>query len=337
MNKKLLGPALLAALALAQTASAQEYDDRWYVTGAFAYNLQDADRRTNDAPAVLLGLGRFFNPRWSVDLELNYQNPNFDSNIVGHADSNWSQYGASFDVRRHFIADGRGWNPYLLFGVGYQNSNESHAVQAIERKEGNLAAKIGAGLQTTGKRVSVRAEIAGADVGDMHGTAVAAAIPRLLLQELGHHALHVGSPRDAVAMPAMGRGDEIPLPQSGTHAGRNPLLPQIGVEVAANQALTIELYAFGLEDADFIGRPEKFFQKFPGGCIRLFSLCCHGFFAPQYDGRLSIEYLLTLNKQIVEKIFTIFHGRLHTGLSISMKSTRMPNCVAMACPRACTP
>jgi|GEM_PF-4662884 len=45
MNKTLLGTALLAVFSLAQTANAQDYDDRWYVTGAFGYNLQDNDRR----------------------------------------------------------------------------------------------------------------------------------------------------------------------------------------------------------------------------------------------------------------------------------------------------
>ena len=161
MNKKILTAALLGGLAFAQAASAQEFDDRWYLTGAAGFNFQDSDRTTNDAPFVSLGLGKFISPNWSLDGELNYQNPNFDAN----QDLNWSQYGASLDLRRHFVQEGRGWNPYLLFGLGYQKSEEESPANSvngpIERKDGGFAAKLGAGLQTTfDKRVAVRAEVA---------------------------------------------------------------------------------------------------------------------------------------------------------------------------------
>ncbi|MCC5051637.1 OmpA family protein [Xanthomonas campestris] len=162
MNKKILTAALLGGLAVAQAASAQEFDDRWYLTGSAGFNFQDSDRLTNDAPFVTLGLGKFVSPNWSIDGELNYQNPNFDAN----QDQNWSQYGISFDLRRHFIAEGRGWNPYLLFGLGYQRSEEEfdatpNPVSPGQQKDGNFAAKAGVGLQTTfDKRVAVRAELA---------------------------------------------------------------------------------------------------------------------------------------------------------------------------------
>ncbi|WP_314106636.1 OmpA family protein [uncultured Stenotrophomonas sp.] len=163
MNKKILTAALLGGLAFAQAASAQSsFDDRWYLTGSAGFNFQDSDRLTNDAPFVTLGLGKFISPNWSLDGELNYQNPNFDAN----QDLNWSQYGASIDLRRHFISEGRGWNPYLLMGVGYQKSEEEYnnfpsPDSPGERKDGNFAAKLGVGLQTTfEKRVAVRAEVA---------------------------------------------------------------------------------------------------------------------------------------------------------------------------------
>jgi len=163
MNKKILTAALLGGLAFAQAASAQSsFDDRWYLTGSAGFNFQDSDRLTNDAPFVTLGLGKFISPNWSLDGELNYQNPNFDAN----QDLNWSQYGASIDLRRHFISEGRGWNPYLLMGLGYQKSEEEFdnfpsPDSPGERKDGNFAAKLGVGLQTTfEKRVAVRAEVA---------------------------------------------------------------------------------------------------------------------------------------------------------------------------------
>ena len=167
MNKKLLCAALLCGLGVAQAASAQEFDDRWYLTGSVGYNFQDNDRLTDDAPFGTIGLGKFISPNWSLDGELNYQNPNFDSGKVNYGeDLNWSQYGISFDARYHFIKEGRGWNPYVLMGLGLQRVEEEFETTPDpnspgQRRDNNLAAKVGVGLQTTfTKRVAVRAEVA---------------------------------------------------------------------------------------------------------------------------------------------------------------------------------
>ncbi|MDI9239072.1 OmpA family protein [Lysobacter sp. LF1] len=162
MKIRLLSTALLAGLAFAQVANAQEFDDRWYVTGAAGMNIQDNDRGTRNAPFGALGVGRFLNQNWSLDGELNFQNPNNDDN----QDLNWSQYGASLDLRRHFIAEGRDWAPYLLMGLGYQRSEEEFVVARADspwqREEGNLAAKVGVGIQSAlaGKRAAIRTELA---------------------------------------------------------------------------------------------------------------------------------------------------------------------------------
>ena len=49
MNKKLLCAALLGGLGVAQAAGAQDFDDRWYLTGSTGINIQDNDRDTEDA------------------------------------------------------------------------------------------------------------------------------------------------------------------------------------------------------------------------------------------------------------------------------------------------
>jgi OOP family OmpA-OmpF porin len=173
MNKKILCAALLGGLSLANHAMAQEFDDRWYLTGSAGWNQQDADRRTEDTQFLTLGLGKFISPDWSIDGELNYQNPNFDFN----SDLNWSQYGVSLDLRRHFIQEGRGWNPYIVAGLGLQRSEEEYVINSpnspAQRRDNNLAAKLGVGLQTTfDKRVAVRAEVAyRADFDDQSYTA----------------------------------------------------------------------------------------------------------------------------------------------------------------------
>ncbi|KGO97525.1 outer membrane beta-barrel protein, partial [Novilysobacter defluvii] len=161
MKTRLLGMALLAGLAAMATADAQEFDDRWYVTGSAGMNIQDGDRGTRDTPFGTLGMGKFISPEWSLDGELNYQNANLDEN----RDLNWSQYGISLDLRRHFINEGRGWNPYLLVGLGYQRSEEEYDAfpspdSPGEREDGNLAAKVGVGALADAGRVKIRTELA---------------------------------------------------------------------------------------------------------------------------------------------------------------------------------
>ncbi|GAB3088657.1 OmpA family protein [Lysobacter terrae] len=161
MNKKLLCAALLGGLSLAQAAQAQDFDDRWYLTGSAGFNMQDNDRGTRNAPFVGLGVGKFISDNWSLDAELNYQNPKFDDN----QDLLWSQYGISVDLRRHFIAEGRNWNPYVLMGLGYQRSEEEFdAFPSVDspgqREDGNLAAKVGVGMQGDMGRYGIRAELA---------------------------------------------------------------------------------------------------------------------------------------------------------------------------------
>lgn len=176
MNKKLLCAALMAGLGVAQAASAQSFDDRWYVTTSAGFNLQDGDRGTVNAPFGTLGFGKFVSPEWSIDGEFNYQNPRFDNQGIVRArrtvpsgvragDFNWSQYGLSLDVRRHFIEEGRSWNPYAVFGLGYQRSEEEFDVFPSanapgEREDGNLAGKIGIGAQGDIGRVYMRTELA---------------------------------------------------------------------------------------------------------------------------------------------------------------------------------
>jgi len=163
MKIRLLSTAMLAGLAFSQVAGAQEFDDRWYLTGTAGMNIQDNDRGTRNAPFGALGVGKFLNQNWSLDGELNYQNPNNDAN----QDLNWSQYGVSLDLRRHFTAEGRNWAPYLLMGLGYQRSEEEFdAFPSVnspgQREEGNLAAKVGVGIQSAiaGKRAAIRTELA---------------------------------------------------------------------------------------------------------------------------------------------------------------------------------
>ena len=160
MKKKLLCCALLGAVTMAQSAFAQDYDDRWYLTGTVGHNFQDSDRNTRDPQFFGLGIGKFISPNWSLDFELNHQNPEFNGN-----DLLFSQYGASVDARYHFIKEGRNWHPYIRVGLGVQKVEEEFNAfpspnSPGEREDTFLAANLGLGLQGDYDRISIRGEIA---------------------------------------------------------------------------------------------------------------------------------------------------------------------------------
>ncbi len=172
MNKKLLCAALLGGLTLAGAANAQQFDDRWYITGSSGFNIQDRDRLTRNAPLGAIGIGKFISPYWSIDGELHYQRPEFEDERVCRPggvcraqDLNFSQYGISLDARRHFITVGRNWNPYGLIGIGYQReeielNNFPNPNSPFKDKVSGGALKLGAGLQGDVGRVKIRTELA---------------------------------------------------------------------------------------------------------------------------------------------------------------------------------
>jgi OOP family OmpA-OmpF porin len=160
MNKKLLCAALLGSLGLAQAASAQEFDDRWYVSGSTGVNFQDKDRGTEDSLFGTLGFGKFLTPNFSLDAELNYQNPDKSVN----PNLWWSQYGVSVDGRYHFRNVDSKWWPYVRGGIGWQRHEEEYdanpnPISPGQHEDSNLAVNLGAGLQFDFGRVDLRTEI----------------------------------------------------------------------------------------------------------------------------------------------------------------------------------
>jgi len=164
MNKKILCAALLAGLGVAHAASAQTFDDRWYVSGSVGINHQDSDRNTIDTPFATLGFGRFLTPNWSLEAELNYQNPDKKENNALW----WSQYGVSADARYHFRTLDSKWWPYIRAGIGWQRHEEEYVSLNPAMPDGgfpyqhegsNVALNLGAGLQFDFGRVDLRTEL----------------------------------------------------------------------------------------------------------------------------------------------------------------------------------
>lgn len=161
-HRIMLCSALLMALPLAAQASEPgSFDDRWYLTVGSGANIQDSSRDTENAATGTVGFGKFINPNWSIDAELNYQNPKANRD----EDLNFSQYGISVDARRHFRKEGRRINPYIVGGVGYQRAEEEFNAFPSPASPGEstrsyATAKLGVGAQADFKRVSLRGEIA---------------------------------------------------------------------------------------------------------------------------------------------------------------------------------
>src|SRR5690242_14141229 len=156
MKKKLLCCALFGAMSIANQAMAQDYDDRWYLTAGAAYNFQDEDRDTDSDGELNLGFGKFWSPLWSWDFQLNWLNPQKEG-----TDLNFSQYGASFDVRRYFPRDT--WAPYIVGGLGVQRNEEEYdnfpnPDSPGQNESTNLAAKLGVGVQFETGPVYLRVE-----------------------------------------------------------------------------------------------------------------------------------------------------------------------------------
>lgn len=158
MKKHLLCVAISAA-ALANVAMAQEFDDRWYLSGTAGVNLQDNDRATVNKGEYGFGVGRFFDQRWSLDFGVYSTNPAFDAD----RDLNFSQWGFAADLRYHFRDGGETWWPYLKGGVGLQRAEEEFDAfpnpnSPGQRKDNNLAVDLGAGLQADYSNFSMRLE-----------------------------------------------------------------------------------------------------------------------------------------------------------------------------------
>jgi OOP family OmpA-OmpF porin len=172
MKKKLLCCALLAGMSLAQSAMAQSFDDRFYITAGAGVGFFDEDRDAADDVYGTLGFGKFITPNISLDAELWHSNP--DLNTPGVAGSgastvvverNWELMSLAITGRYHFISEGRSWNPYLALGIGAQEHHDGTQTQPLalgfnkSRVGTNLMALAGVGVQKDLGYASMRAEI----------------------------------------------------------------------------------------------------------------------------------------------------------------------------------
>lgn len=161
MKKNILCVALLGALGASSAAIAQQqdFDDRWYVAIMPGFVVTDNDREADNTLAIRAGVGRFFSPNWSLDLEANYANPELnDSDLL------WSQYGVGLTGRYHFLKEGRSWKPYLMVGAGIEWAEEEFELTRNENSPGEREDSFpyglaGAGVVADYGRLGIRTEI----------------------------------------------------------------------------------------------------------------------------------------------------------------------------------
>lgn len=160
MNKKLLCGAMVAALGFATAASAQTFDDRFYITGSVGKTKYDSARHLEDQSwHGGFGVGKMLTPNVSVDAEVYYSNPSYKTN-----DLHWSLYGLGVTGRYHFRSEDSGnWWPYVGAGLGALKHEQDYPNMAggnpLVREDTNLFAKVAFGLQGNWDRLGARVEL----------------------------------------------------------------------------------------------------------------------------------------------------------------------------------
>jgi OmpA-OmpF porin, OOP family len=172
MKKKLLCCALLAGMSMAQSAMAQSYDDRWYVTAGGGVGFFDSDRDVADNVYGTLGFGKFVSPNFSLEAELWHSNPDLNQPGVSGSmldtsvdERNWELMSLSVIGRYYFIQEGRSWNPYVSFGLGAQEHHDGTQTQPLalgfnqSRNGTDGLALLGLGFQKDMGYAKLRGEI----------------------------------------------------------------------------------------------------------------------------------------------------------------------------------
>ncbi len=159
MKKKLLCCALLGAMSMAQSAMAQDFDDRWYISGTVGILGTDTERSAltgdaSNAPLFGFGVGKMVTSHVSIDVDVDRATSQLD-NIP---DIDWELTSLAVTGRYHFIKEGRNWWPYLAAGIGATKNKIKFPGGSLDPGS-NMLVKLGAGLQAdVSEHVDIRIE-----------------------------------------------------------------------------------------------------------------------------------------------------------------------------------
>jgi OOP family OmpA-OmpF porin len=168
MKLKLLGLAVLSGICASQSVAAQDFDDRWYISGTAGYLWPDDDRFSNDDFLWGVGFGKRVTENFSIDLEYTSSSLGTD---VSQSDQDFFNVDiGDLDVetieligRYHFVSDGRTWNPYIAFGLGSESDTINYSNQttgdSFSADDTGWMGRLGFGLESAHmKRADFRVE-----------------------------------------------------------------------------------------------------------------------------------------------------------------------------------
>ena len=155
MRKNLLVISFLSSIAFSQAVAAQEFDDRWYISGTLGALGTDSDRLdASNSELYGVGIGKRLSENFGLELSYDQASPTLDINPVD-GDVNWDLNSIFLNARYYFTKDGRAWDPYIVGGLGATDHNVANGVY----EGAEWAAKLGAGIETDRrKRVDFRVE-----------------------------------------------------------------------------------------------------------------------------------------------------------------------------------
>jgi len=183
MKKNLLGLALLSAVSLSQAASAQEYDNRWYLSGNIGVLGTDQNRELTSALNYGIGFGKRVSPNWAFDVEYNRADPSWETGFVRDLESAVLVDVDPSDVkievldvaaRYYFNKADRNWDPFLAASIGYEQNSGSALLDdslKVEFDDNGWMGRLGVGIESDRrKRVDYRLEAGLRIVGEKNYT-----------------------------------------------------------------------------------------------------------------------------------------------------------------------
>lgn len=154
--KKGIVALLFLALTIAGPVSADDHDDRWYIAPALGVTWHDSDRGISDRENYrALSIGRYFTPKFSLDLRYDQYEGPFKPNRLPEAatSTDWKLESLGLVGRYHFRDEQDGLRPYIFLGTGIQE----HRNFFDSGRDVYGAAGLGAHLRFN-NRVALRAE-----------------------------------------------------------------------------------------------------------------------------------------------------------------------------------
>ncbi|MCX7543995.1 OmpA family protein [Marinicella gelatinilytica] len=136
MKKILLG---LSLSALAGTALAQDYDDRWRLSPTINFTATDSEKNIESQFGAGIGIGKFINPNWTLDFEIDHARFAKDPRP-----GSLKQTGYGLMARYHFN-EGESLRPFIAMGAGLLD----HDGQEPRVSSDDWMLNLGVGLRKT--------------------------------------------------------------------------------------------------------------------------------------------------------------------------------------------